>query len=179
MPAAEEAAPPSGPDVEAYKAVRAHELMLNQATAAFEHAAIAPLLLINGGGAVAYLTLLGASADKEASLPISVIWAVGAIAAWSAGLVVGAGAARLGLLRQQAFSKAHRYRREVAEQVLLAETSMADALKPDGYSPERWGEKRCAEKARGDTLGRRYQHAIALSIAFFVGGAACAAISVL
>jgi hypothetical protein len=35
--------------------------MLNQATSAFEHAAIAPLILLNGGGAVAFMTLLGAS----------------------------------------------------------------------------------------------------------------------
>ena len=69
----------SSTELEVYKAVRAHELMLDQATAAFEHAAIAPLLLINGGGAVAFLTLLGATADPSKShVSISTGWAVGA-----------------------------------------------------------------------------------------------------
>jgi hypothetical protein len=52
---------------EVYGAVRGHELMLNQATAAFEHAALTPLFLLNGGATVAFLTLLGAASGKARS----------------------------------------------------------------------------------------------------------------
>ena len=166
-------------EIEAYNAVRAHELMLNQATAAFEHAAIAPLLLINGGGAVAFLTLLGATADKDAELRITLGWAVGGIAAWSAGLIVTAGAATFGLLNQRAFSKAHRLRREVAEQTLLGETPMGGALRPDGYSREEWDKTRRQERDRADAFGKKYGVTLWVSIACFVAGAMCAALSVL
>ena len=43
-----------------YKAIRAHELELNRATGAFEHAALRPVVILNGGALVAFLSLLGA-----------------------------------------------------------------------------------------------------------------------
>ena len=46
--------------VEIFNAVKEHELELNRATAAFEHAALRPGIILNGGAAVAFLTLLGA-----------------------------------------------------------------------------------------------------------------------
>jgi hypothetical protein len=46
--------------LEEYKALRAHELMLNERTSEFERAALQPLFLLNGGAVVAFLTLLGA-----------------------------------------------------------------------------------------------------------------------
>jgi hypothetical protein len=170
---------PAATEIEAYKAVRAHEVMLNQATAAFEHAAIAPLLLINGGGAVAFLTLLGATSDKDAEFRVALGWAVGAIAAWSAGLIVAAGAATFGLLNQRAISKAHRLRRDVAEQTLLGKSPMGEALRPDDYSREEWNKNRLMEKKRADEFGKQYGGALWGSIACFVAGAICAAISVL
>jgi hypothetical protein len=83
---------------EIYKAERAHELMLNQATSAFEHAAIAPLLVLNGGGAVAFLTLLGAVSDPKARLSASTGWAIAAAVAWAVGLILAALAASFGLV---------------------------------------------------------------------------------
>lgn len=74
--------------IEIYKAIRAHELMLNQATAAFEHAVTAPLIVLNGGAAVAFLTLLGALADPQKSrYGVSPSWVVPAVISWALGLV--------------------------------------------------------------------------------------------
>src|SRR5260370_31818513 len=52
--------------LEEYKALRAHELMLNERTSAFERAALQPLFLLNGGAGGAFLTLLGAIWEKGA-----------------------------------------------------------------------------------------------------------------
>ncbi len=52
--------------LEEYKALRAHELMLNERTSEFERAALQPLFLLNGGAVVAFLTLLGAIWEKGA-----------------------------------------------------------------------------------------------------------------
>jgi hypothetical protein len=58
--------------------------MLNQATSKFEHAVVAPLLLLNGGGAVAYLTLLGAINSKQPStLGVHTSWIAPALVMWA------------------------------------------------------------------------------------------------
>lgn len=93
-------------------AVRAHELELNRATAAFEHAVIAPLTLLNGGAAAAWLTFLGGGSEVEAS-------AIYPALAWAVGLVLAVGAAALGWRRQRAFSQAERWRRESLEMLWL------------------------------------------------------------
>src|SRR2546422_6759237 len=79
--------------VEVYKAVRAHELMLNEAASAFEHAVIAPLVVLNGGAVVAFLTLVGAIKDPEPGLGPDGSWVAAATMIWAAGLVAAALAA--------------------------------------------------------------------------------------
>src|SRR3954469_19303145 len=99
----------SNPSIEVYKAIRAHEIMLNQATSAFEHAAAAPLVLLNGGAAVAYLTLLGAISDPAKSkLRFAAAWAVAALMSWALGLIAAQLAVTFGLISQCAYAKAQR-----------------------------------------------------------------------
>jgi hypothetical protein len=109
------AAPDSS--IEVYKAIRAHELMLNQATSQFLHAAAAPLVLLNGGAAVAYLTLLGAVSDPQKSrLNLAAAWAVAALIAWALGLIAAQAAVTFGLNAQRAYAKAQHIKREGVEQ---------------------------------------------------------------
>jgi hypothetical protein len=173
---------PTNAEVEVYKALRGHEIMLNQATAAFEHAAIAPLLLINGGGAVAFLTLMGAVADKKSKsggVSIDTSWAVVATAAWAIGLVSAACAASLGYRAQRGFSKAHRLRRDAAEQRLLGASRLADVVRPDDYDETTWKADIRSETDKAVEARGWYSRARWTSIAAFVVGVACAAASVL
>jgi hypothetical protein len=162
---------------EAYKAERAHELMLNQATSAFEHAAISPLLFLNGGGAVAFLTLLGAVSDPKARFSASIGWAVAAACAWGVGLVLAALAASFGLVSQRAFAKKDRIERQQLERLLLEEAAVVQVLA--GEEPAIGWKKASAEvKHRARRYQRLYELSRWASIAGFVIGVACAAISV-
>ena len=103
--------------VEAYRAVRSHEVMLNQATSAFEHAVLVPLTALNGGAIVALLTLAGAVADKS---PLPAGWLVGASTAWALGLIAAALAASCAFQRQRAINAGHRALRERVEQIVFS-----------------------------------------------------------
>lgn len=168
-------------ELETLKALRAHELMLNEATSAFEHAAIAPLLVINGGGAVAFLTLLGAVADKQKSGSVHIVtgWALAATAAWGLGLVAAACAASLGYRAQRGFSKAHRLRRDAAEQRLLVGSNIAEVVRSSDYDASCWRENAERETGQARHAGDWYSRARWASIACFVVGVACAGVSVL
>ena len=104
--------------LEEYKALRAHELMLNERTSEFERAALQPLFLLNGGAVVAFLTLLGAIWEKGA---VSVNFGVAtwAVLMWCAGLVTAALATGAGYLCQSTFAKRARLEREIARVNLL------------------------------------------------------------
>jgi hypothetical protein len=164
--------------VEVYKVVRAHELMLNQATSAFEHATIAPLLLVNGGGAVAFLALLGALADPKSKLTASTCWAGAAIAAWALGLVSAALAAGFGLRYQRAFSQAHRIQRQQMERLLLSGSELAEIVAPMSPKTDLAVERK-ALLNRAKRGQRLYELAWWVSITSFVFGAGFAGLSVL
>lgn len=100
---------------EVYKAVRAHELMLNEAAAAQERSIVPPLLTLNGGAAVAFLTLLGALGKDTASLKVDLEWAMGAIGTWMAGLLLAAAAGSAAASRQKQINKGFRLMREQIE----------------------------------------------------------------
>jgi hypothetical protein len=162
---------------EAYKAERAHELMLNQATSAFEHAAISPLFFLNGGGAVAFLTLLGAVSDPKARFSASIGWAVAAAGAWAVGLVLAALAASFGLVSQRAFAKKDRIERQQLDRLLLSDAAVVQVVA--GPEPEGGWEKASDEaKRRARSYQRFYERARWASIVGFVIGVACAAVSV-
>jgi hypothetical protein len=164
-------------EVEVYRAERAHELMLNEATSAFEHAAIAPLLLLNGGGAVAFLTLLGAINDPKSKLSASTGWAIAASAAWTLGLIAAALGASFGLTSQRAFSKAHRIERQQVERLLLGVSPIVNVVAPPPKQ-RTWNEQRKDEWAVAKRSQRRYEALRWTSIAAFVAGVGCAAVSV-
>jgi hypothetical protein len=166
---------PSLLELEVYRAVRAHELMLNEATSRFEHAAIAPLLLINGGGAVAFLTLLGALESPKSRLSASTLWAGAASTAWAVGLITAALAASLGLRAQRKFSKAHRLQRQQVERLLLNRSPLMDVVAP---SEPDWKAKGDDETTKAKLAQKLYGILRWASMVAFLLGAACAAVSV-
>lgn len=101
-----------GEDIRAvHRALRDHELELNRATAAFEHAVIAPLTVVNGGAAAAWLAFLGGEEVAPGGQ-----WAA---LFWGAGLLAAIAASFLGWRRQRAYSTAERLRREAWELLWL------------------------------------------------------------
>jgi hypothetical protein len=105
----------STPDflLEWYKLQRAHELELNKATLAYELELAKLLVLLNGGAAGAFLTLLGA-VSKDRPLVTS-MWTGGAILAWLIGLLVATSATHEAYEIQSGYSKAYRLRRQGEE----------------------------------------------------------------
>jgi hypothetical protein len=108
-------------DVEAYKAVRAHELTLNEARAELERGVLAPLIALNGGAIVAFLTLIGA-VSKNVTLNVNSEWRVAAavsaglaIVVWAAGLVCAARAVVWASRQQGEINKGYRLMRELVE----------------------------------------------------------------
>ncbi len=148
------------PSLERYKALAAHELELNRATADFERAALQPLLLLNGGAPVAVLALLGAvSADSAIQLGISQVRF--GLVLWCIGLISATVAMWFGYTSQRAFSKAARLDREFAEANLQYAGEGARQLESDNAS-----ELRSVAKKQ-----QRLWHGIAgLSLLCFIGG---------
>jgi hypothetical protein len=147
--------------------------MLNQATSSFEHALLVPLTALNGGAVVAFLTLVGAVADRDSRLSASTGWVVAAVVAWAAGLLASALATRFSFARQRAINKGHRALREEIEALTFqGDARLVDALK--GPPADRIAEGRKA---------KRYvifcDAAWSIGSACFVAGAACAAAAIL
>ena len=163
---------PSGKEVdavEAYRAVRSHEVMLNQATSAFEHAVLVPLTALNGGAIVALLTLAGAVADKN---PLPTGWLVGATTAWALGLLAAALAASSAFRQQRAINAAHRALRERVEQLVFStDPDLLEAL--SGPAVDR-------KKQRGEAkkYGQWFLYAWWISVVCFVVGAIFASVAV-
>ena len=109
---------PDEPAMTAYEAVRAHELMLNEAVSRFEHARLAPLIALNGGAMVAFLTLLGALLGNDSGRRPDLWLSVFAAGAWVVGLVAAALAITSAASRQAAISAGHRLLREGLEGAL-------------------------------------------------------------
>lgn len=82
------------------------EYEMIRATAAFEHAAIRPLFILNGGALVVYLGLFGAL-NRNDGAAAAIDWSVGRFAAWLwiTGLVFAALAVFSGALSQFSFRK--------------------------------------------------------------------------
>lgn len=106
---------PTPDPADVYQAVRAHEVMLNEATSALERAVVAPLIALNGGAAVAFLALLGALNDDAlltanlGSAKAAAVWS------WAAGLLPAGVALLCASKQQSAINKAHRLMREQVE----------------------------------------------------------------
>ncbi len=92
-------------EIERYKAMQAYCLELVRATNAFEHAAIKPPFILNGGALVVVLALLGAIWKDTGNFAEKNL-VVYALACWGFGLFFAACAAALGYQSQFAFLKA-------------------------------------------------------------------------
>ncbi|ADJ29876.1 hypothetical protein [Nitrosococcus watsonii] len=77
----------SNKELERFKAKLASESELLKATAAFEHAALRPLYLLNGGALIAFMALYGAIVrTTDTCVQIDHPWAKGAMVIWTIGL---------------------------------------------------------------------------------------------
>jgi hypothetical protein len=160
-------------DIAVYQAQRAHELELNKATATFEHAVASALFLLNGGAAVAFLTLIGASA-KNATLSLDLGFAVNALICWAAALLLAAAGVYAGYRSQQQFTRAVSCRRQLMEHALIDETSRLKGVlrATSDETPES-----LYQRARTSQIF--WLSFSALAIALFVVGVGLAAASVL
>lgn len=153
---------------EVYKAIRAHELMLNEAEAAQGRSVIPPLLTLNGGAAAAFLTLLGAVKDN-ASVTVDVTVARWAVGAWVAGLLLAASAAWAAASRQASLNKAYRLMREQVEGTLFPE--LADVVAPGTLTPKERNDARTKARNAAGHWARAYQFSwMASALLFAIGG---------
>ncbi|MGC5173273.1 hypothetical protein ACLQ2Q_21745 [Microbacterium sp. DT81.1] len=167
------AMPTNDRDIAVYQTQRAHEVELNRATAAFEHAMVSPLFLLNGGAAVAFLTLLGAASAEDSNLNIRVELAVLAVVAWTGGLILGAVAVRAGYLAQQKLTEAVKLRREKYERVLLRDSPLLPELrKAESKEPE-------TAKTEGEAHQARWRDAFWLALILFIIGVVFAVVAVI
>ena len=105
----------STPDflLEWYKLQREHEIELNKATLTYELELAKLLVLLNGGAAGAFLTLIG-TVWKEGRHP-SLVWLAVAILSWLIGLLVAALTIHKAYEIQRDYSTAYRLRRQLEE----------------------------------------------------------------
>ena len=93
--------------LEFWKFKLAHVSDLFRATSAFEHIALRPLILLNGGALVVLLAFLGTIWDANAGvkgLDAALVWWAAGV--WALGLFLAASAAAAGYFSQFAFYKA-------------------------------------------------------------------------
>jgi hypothetical protein len=156
--------------LEFYKALRAHELMLNQATAAFERAALQPLFLLNGGAVAAFLALLGSTFVKQFST-INLVSVRMAVLGWCFGLLLAAVATIFGYLSQRRFSMWGRSQREKVEAGIVEVTlpNMSDIIREMKTSA-----KENLKLTRAKRLQAWAYRMSGLSLISFVFGALCA-----
>ncbi len=160
-----------------YEAVRAHERQLNTATAAFEHAVIAPLFLLNGGAAVAFLTLVGSLSDPDSRLDIVREEVVGAVLSWGVGLGLAAAASWFGLRAQQGYAVGERIRRGAVEAAVLDGVTPLSVAGIGDAIPVSNRAQRLKAGARRNQL--RFAACVGLGIAAFIVGTAFGAASII
>lgn len=151
--------------LERLRYLHASAIELTSATSAFEHAALAPPMLLNGGALVAFLALLGADSFKSiAADPLG----AAATIAWLAGVTAAATATAFGFFSQRAF------------QMEVHRAIEANRAEFEG-NVESAAEK-TAERGRLGALGVCYRNltkaAYLLSMVAFVLGTALAMIAV-
>lgn len=167
----------SDPALEIYKAVRAHELTLNEAKAALERSTLAPLITLNGGAVVVFLTLLGALSGKASGLKPDYSIAAGAIVAWGLGLFFAAMAVAEAAKQQEGINKGYRLMREIVE-ARLDEEIAAIVARDKKKEPERRGLRKKA-RTMADNASKAQMRWWKRSAGAFGVGAAIALVSIL
>ena len=142
--------------------------MLNEASSGLERAVVPPLLTLNGGAAVAFLTLLGALGE-DARLNVDVAWARGSIASWVLGLLLAATAASASASRQASINKAFRLMREEVEDMLFPELAAVIAAGEVSSDTRAAGRADARKKAEMAALAYRLLWMTSV-LAFVVGG---------
>jgi hypothetical protein len=94
-------------ELERYKSEATYQIELLKATVAFEHAALKPLPLLNGGAIIAMLTFAGNTASVTKPLIDGSALRM-AVIAWSCGLVSAVLSLFAGYWSQHFFLKSHR-----------------------------------------------------------------------
>lgn len=154
-------------ELERYKANAAYQVELLKATVAFEHAALKPLPLLNGGAIIAMLTFAGntASATSPAINGPALKWAA---VAWSAGLIASVLAIFSGYWSQHFFLKAAARERDADE--------LRREGKPEQASAEQCRHERFADK--GVITRRLAYFGAAVSLMAFIVGTAYGIVAV-
>jgi hypothetical protein len=160
-----------------YDAVRTHEVMLNEAASAFEHAVIARLTLLNGGAATAFLTLLGAISKTDSQLRADSAWAGAAIIAWIVGLAAAAFATSCRFRVQRAINQGYRLMREQLELELFS-ARIANIVKPP-RDPKQVPKTREDFSAERELYAGRYEKLWWASVICFLLGVGAATVAVL
>ncbi len=129
-----------------------------RATVAFEHAALRPLFILNGGALVVYLGVYGALAKSPAAIDLSV--GKFAVVCWLTGLLLATLVAYLGARSQFAFRKLRGREVDRAEIDLgLSSKSATEAAEAIG----RYGQEANCYRSAAILAG-------ALSVASFMAG---------
>ena len=167
--------PGTNPDIEIYKAVRAHEVMLNQAVSAFEHATYTRLAALNGGAAAAFITLLGTLLKpdgKQTVQPVNRTLAAIAVGLWLLGLLAASIATLCGFERQRTLNVGYRLKREEIEHVI-------DRNSATGGPSQRVSDIIKYGTPKKDKALLWFRAALLLSAGLFVAGAIPALLAVL
>ncbi len=122
---------------EKYKAREARHLELIRATVAFEHAALRPTFLLNGGALIAVLTFLGHAWTRDGSWvainKVSMIWA---IISWALGVFTAGAATFFGYTSQHEFLLWFRHRGYGDDAAEKADHEQTDPNKAESLKTE-------------------------------------------
>ena len=108
--------------IEVFKANCEHELVLDEATATYGHAAIRPAILLNGSAVVAFLSLVGAHWGKDYTPNLETVGIAGAF--WLIGLILGSLANGFGYASQREYVGLIRYKRKIIENHFLWQSGL-------------------------------------------------------
>lgn len=147
----------------------AHDRVLTMisATAAFEHAALKPSFILNGGALVVYLALYG-GIRTDAGVPLlTKAWAFAAMLTWVVGLLTATYATAMGYSSQTAFRQ-HRGRQVKADEA-REDNRLEDADRMDALAE---GDGTKADRRRTIAIS-----AVLASILLFIAGVILAMIS--
>jgi hypothetical protein len=163
--------------LEIYKAVRAHELVLNEARAMVARSALGPLITLNGGAMVAFLTLLGALSAKDSGVTPNYWVAAAAIAVWGLGLLFAVMAVAAASSQQREINRGYRLMREIVEERLDNDIAAIVARVPSTEAQRREG--RASARTEAEKAGRTREKWWKISATAFAVGAAIALVSIL
>ena len=166
--------------LEKYRLDRAQEVALNNATAAYEHASLRMLLILNGGSATAFVALFGAKNQNESILDPKFVLL--AILTWLLGVLIAGFATFEAYRGQSRFTSAYRRRRQAAERRMIADDEKAKQIGLPAKGDDVLSDQQIdLESDQLKAQGRRYADGAKVlggySLVFFVLGTGFAILS--